>query len=627
MVGSFNSLRGMWLPVSSYNMLTGCSETWSWDVRTKNVTYEPIPTVEHVQGITSYGATGVLFTIGPNYSIQQYDLDRCVMTANVQILPPSLGGTPFEEDQAGRPTHEDNDLTSPAPQVLRTNSEIVRIRHTNAQKERLSNLYGNEDPDPSATSFTGDTRTMRDPQPMYPSARSVRSTTSKGSKSQRKSRLRQEVVSSPNENDPVDLFVYTRARLSDVPYKQAQPELGPNVTTDDLRRQMLSVVFGWDADIRDLIRDELRHHVPGSRSAAYLSKWLNDDPEQLASFIGTNESTPDQDWIVLALSGLSPKSNRKAVQAFAQKMLVMGEAHTAATVLLAIGDRNEAIEVYVSRNYYLEAILLTCLATPHDWQRQSHLVRKWGEHVVANSQQQLAIRCFSCTDLEPSEQWTSPISLFNSPTSNLGSALDAARSPLPNLSSVAPPTIMPPRGNYRETQTPIAMPPPPTPLRAALTSGQRMTAKTSALTLITSFDTTNQYVFPGLKVEARSPTNGSVTPIAESAIPRSALSPIGGHGSFGRNHGMRSISSLLSPRPGTAGGLHRSRLPSIGETPVDVNPPSFPITRRGGNTTTSESDSKPESSADEGSKATPPTQSTSLAHEPQGSYRSKGRVR
>ena len=155
MVGSFNSLRGMWLPVSSCNMLTGCSETWSWDVRTKNVTYEPIPTVEHVQGITSYGATGVLFTIGPNYSIQQYDLDRCVMTANVQILPPSLGGTPFEEDQAGRPTHEDNDLTSPAPQVLRTNSEIVRIRHTNAQKERLSNLYGNEDPDPSATSFTG----------------------------------------------------------------------------------------------------------------------------------------------------------------------------------------------------------------------------------------------------------------------------------------------------------------------------------------------------------------------------------------------------------------------------------------------------------------------------------------
>ena len=91
------------------------------------------------------------------------------------------------------------------------------------------------------------------------------------------------------------------------------------MTTDDLRRQMLSVVFGWDADIRDLIRDELRHHVPGSRSAAYLSKWLNDDPEQLASFIGTNESTPDQDWIVLALSGLSPKSNRKAVQAFAQK--------------------------------------------------------------------------------------------------------------------------------------------------------------------------------------------------------------------------------------------------------------------------------------------------------------------
>jgi hypothetical protein len=29
-----------------------------------------------------------------------------------------------------------------------------------------------------------------------------------------------------------------------------------NPTNDDLRRQMLNVVFGWDGDIQDLVTDE-----------------------------------------------------------------------------------------------------------------------------------------------------------------------------------------------------------------------------------------------------------------------------------------------------------------------------------------------------------------------------------
>ena len=538
------------------------------------------------------------------------------MTANAQVLPPSVGGTPFEEDRGLGHSTSEEDLISPAPHALRTNSEIMRVRHSGPPRERTPNAFQgisqDHEIDPTGTSFTGGTAPGRDPGQMYSSARSVRSTTSKGSKSQRKSRLRQEVLPSPDERDPYDLFPYTRARLSDVPYKQPNPLPESNVTTDDLRRQMLSVVFGWEEDIRDLIRDELSRHPVGSRSTAYLSKWLNDDPDHLVSLLNMPEAGSELDWVVIALSGLSPKSNRKVVQTFAQKMLVTGDAHTAATVLLAIGDRNEAIEVYVSRNYYLEAILLTCLATPHDWQRQAHLVRRWGEHVVANSQQQLAIRCFACTEMEPSEQWTSPLSLFNSPTSNIGSALDAARSPLPNLASVAPPPAIVAPHKYRDAQTPIAMPPPPTPIRSALATGTRMTTKSSALKLITSFENSNQYNFPGLKSEGKTPTNGSVTPIAESAVARSALSPIVGPGF--RGHGMRSISSLLSPRPGTAGGLHRSRLPSIGETPVDVHPPSFPIPKR--KLASSESDSnKPDSSADEASKATPPTQSDSFVQD------------
>jgi hypothetical protein len=52
----------------------------------------------------------------------------------------------------------------------------------------------------------------------------------------------------------MDLFPFTKARLSDVPFRPT--ELGPERTPDDLRLNMLKVVFGWDNDIDELIRDE-----------------------------------------------------------------------------------------------------------------------------------------------------------------------------------------------------------------------------------------------------------------------------------------------------------------------------------------------------------------------------------
>lgn len=111
----------------------------------------------------------------------------------------------------------------------------------------------------------------------------------------------------------------------------------------------------------------------------------------------------------MAFSQMSGQTQANKVgQAFVQKLLETGDIHTAATILLGLGDKNDAIEVYVSQNYFLEAILMTCLLMPTDWQRQSYLVRRWGEHVVSHSQQQLAIRCFMCTGAEPSEPWASP---------------------------------------------------------------------------------------------------------------------------------------------------------------------------------------------------------------------------
>jgi hypothetical protein len=69
------------------------------------------------------------------------------------------------------------------------------------------------------------------------------------------SRLRNEVQFSPADKN-VDLFPFIRARLNDVPYRHHQPLDEGRLTPDDLRRQMLSMVFGWDGDIEGLIKDE-----------------------------------------------------------------------------------------------------------------------------------------------------------------------------------------------------------------------------------------------------------------------------------------------------------------------------------------------------------------------------------
>ena len=80
---------------------------------------------------------------------------------------------------------------------------------------------------------------------------------------------------SPDESkktQKMDLFPFTKARLADVPFRPT--DLGPQRSPDDLRRNLLKVVFGWDNDIDDLIRDELARHIPGSGAAVLLSKWL-----------------------------------------------------------------------------------------------------------------------------------------------------------------------------------------------------------------------------------------------------------------------------------------------------------------------------------------------------------------
>lgn len=374
---------------------------------------------------------------------------------------------------------------------------------------------------------------------------SIASTMSSARSKHRPSRLRHEVPRSPDDNKVYDLFKFTRTRLSDIPYKHPAGFDNSHFTNDDLRRQMLSTIFGWHKEIDDLIRDEMSRHPAGSASRILLAKWLGDIDADIMAASSQNMSSSD--WMLLALSGIGLQpAQHKLGQAYVSRLLESGDVHVAVTIMLGMGEHNDAIEVYISHKRYMEALILTCLSQPSVWERQAAIIKKWGEWAILHGQQQLAIRCFACTDQESTEPWTSP-----------SAAQLNFQSIHPSIPEVLSPPLSPP-GIQR--------------------GPQRSIGRTSALKLITSFgDQAKKSKFYAQGDGGQTPIAAGVTPIAESAISPGA--------SYDAATALLrpSTNSRFNTPTSARGG--RGRLPSIGEIPADLNrvalkslePPTPPV--------------------------------------------------
>ncbi|KAI3572112.1 hypothetical protein IWW34DRAFT_637839 [Fusarium oxysporum f. sp. albedinis] len=569
------------------------SQTQSWDVRTKHVTHDPIPTLDLVRGLAVYGPGATLFTLGPNNTVQQFDLNSpAIMVANVQhpanLLPPS---PPVSEETGDRSatsattiasesetssipldmnvSESDEDHLSPFARLTRrqaydsgnepyesaspvsSRSGLSSLSKSSAGSSQTPGRYpgsmrsrglsentyisvGTSIRSPTiGNSAHGNTRDLNTYSMGYSlgttSAPSMASSRSR----RRPSRLRNEVPRSPDDNKVHDLFKFTRARLSDIPYKHAMGANSARLTNDDLRRQLLNTIFGWNKEVEDLIRDEMSRHPQGSPSRILLAKWLGDiDPNIMnANF----ENMTSSDWMLLALSGIGGHtSQQKLGHAYVQRLLEAGDVHAAVTIMLGMGDHNDAIEVYISHKRYMEALILTCLSAPSVWERQAAIIRKWGEWAVQHGQQQLAIRCFTCTDQESTEPWTSP-----------SAAKLNFQTMTPSIPEILSPPLSPP-GVQR--------------------GPQRIIARTSALKLITSFgdQTQKSKFFAG---------DGGQTPIAAGVtlIADSAGSPAFSHASNNEatTAFLRPSNNSRFNTPVSARG--RGRLPSIGEIPSDLN--------------------------------------------------------
>lgn len=245
-------------------------EIWSWDVRTKQVDYESIPTIDGVRGIANYGATAALFTLGPHNIVRQYDVGAegnpasVVAEAQLPSTFPRQGTT--EGHQFSNPLHSWSNghgsetpltatQTSFHPQFkMPSRNRMDSVSSTNSSGSHANRPFSparRSEPSYTDLSMTPDTSQT---SPSFSPSPSV--TMPPHGRMRAGSRLRNEIQPSPVDREIMDLFPFTRARLKDV-YSFQQPfSTGANLTPSERQQQMLEVVFGWGGNIQELITDE-----------------------------------------------------------------------------------------------------------------------------------------------------------------------------------------------------------------------------------------------------------------------------------------------------------------------------------------------------------------------------------
>lgn len=289
-------------------------QTHTHDVRTKNIVTVSVPTIEGVIGMANFGPGATLFTVGRGYTVQQYDINPSgtpAMVASVHHvlsnLPPSPPNSVEEQKEADpqrisgvsgasmpvflEPTassedekkqssplariaqeqdpldmEELRDQVPPLASPVSSKSSSVSTRSSGRRSGRSRvgerhkkqpSLYSNQSATRSETTvFSGLSSVRSGSHISGKESVSTRSVSSATSSRHGSSRLRHQVMRSPEEAKSitmVDLFPFTKARLSEVPFTSPRYE---GLSVDDLRLQMLSIVFGWDGDIDELIRDE-----------------------------------------------------------------------------------------------------------------------------------------------------------------------------------------------------------------------------------------------------------------------------------------------------------------------------------------------------------------------------------
>jgi hypothetical protein len=171
--------------------------------------------------------------------------------------------------------------------------------------------------------------------------------------------------------------------------------------------EMLRKIFGWEEDVRSLIRTEWHLHRQHSIERVILQCWLNEDLVDHSDRNSSARRSLDVDWIVLALRASAGNSDHTMRMGFAWRLEKEGDVHSAAALYIGMNQVKRAVEMYTSDGQWIEAILLTALKWPDEWQRIANLLRRWTSAMLAECDElrSLAARCIASSEVKPKQHW------------------------------------------------------------------------------------------------------------------------------------------------------------------------------------------------------------------------------
>lgn len=202
------------------------------------------------QDASASNSGGELSSIPINVDISESDEDHMSPLARIAREMDKLEAERSEPDRAG--TLSPVSSRSHASTTSRSSAGSRQREYRPREYKKHSSVTSRGAVSEAATTMSLGSTLHSTREPSVVSSRdsfsissvSSASHTSGRSRPGRSSRLRQEVLRSPEvqDNKVIDLFKFTKARLSDIPYRHPQVLDNTRLTNNDLRLQMLSTI-------------------------------------------------------------------------------------------------------------------------------------------------------------------------------------------------------------------------------------------------------------------------------------------------------------------------------------------------------------------------------------------------
>jgi len=215
-----------------------------------NVLHHP-PTENPVQTPSEQSITSILHSDSPPRAGRMPDSPETVNRSSTRrsdsTIPYSTDWTLLESEDNESETKAYMSASSPEPTMPRTMT--APLGHESQSRIGYSQRSSKESPE---------TKQAHHINIISSGSSATASVTSSRSRTQKGSHINGDVNSLGHNRPLAELFPFARARLHSLTYRRPKSLSRNERSSEDFRRQMLKIVFGWGQDIEELIRDECK---------------------------------------------------------------------------------------------------------------------------------------------------------------------------------------------------------------------------------------------------------------------------------------------------------------------------------------------------------------------------------